>query len=64
LGRALAPGAKPVIGRISSYRMELYLDDELQRQIYFGMYERPLTRHLRKVLRKGSVSYDIDANVG
>ena len=64
LGRALAPGAKPVIGRIGSYRVELYLDDELQRQIYFGLYERPLTRHLRKVLRKGSVFYDIGANVG
>ena len=39
LGRALAPGARPVIGRIGSYRVELYLDDELQRQIYFGLYD-------------------------
>jgi FkbM family methyltransferase len=64
LGRALAPDARPVSGRIGSYRVELYLGDELQRQIYFGLYERPLTRHLRKVLRKGSVFYDIGANVG
>ena len=64
MGRAFAPGTKPVIGRIGSYSVELYLDDELQRQIYFGLYERPLTRHLRKVLRRGSVFYDIGANVG
>jgi FkbM family methyltransferase len=44
--------------------VELYLDDELQRQICFELYEQPLARHLRKVLRKGSVIYDIGANVG
>jgi tRNA A58 N-methylase Trm61 len=44
--------------------VELYLDDELQRQICFGLYEQPLARHLRKVLRNGSVINDIGANVG
>jgi FkbM family methyltransferase len=28
------------------------------------LYEQPLARHRRKVLRKGSVIYDIGANVG
>ena len=64
LGQALAPGAKPVIGRIGSYRVELYRDDDPLRGIYFALYERRLTRRLPKVLRKGSVIYDIGANVG
>jgi FkbM family methyltransferase len=64
LGQALAPGAKPVIERIGSYRAEIYRDDEPLCGIYFALYERRLTRHLRKVHRKGSAIYDIGANVG
>jgi FkbM family methyltransferase len=47
--------------------VELYLDDELQRQIRFRLYEQPLARHprrLRKAIRKGSVIYDFGADVG
>lgn len=48
-----------------SWKMELYKDDWIQRHIHFyGLWERPETSLLSRLLRAGSVFFDIGANVG
>jgi FkbM family methyltransferase len=64
IGSFLAKLRGPAIGRIADYEVELDLRDELQRQIFFGIYDRPLTNLLKSTLSPGDVFFDIGANVG
>lgn len=50
------------IGRTLQYRCDLR--DQVQRQIYYGLYEEDETRFILTQLKAGNVFLDIGANVG
>jgi FkbM family methyltransferase len=53
------------MGRIGrALRVRCDLTDQLQRQIYFGLYEPDETPFFRGRLRPGDVFFDVGANVG
>ena len=60
----LAP-FEPVVGEVGAgLRMRCDLRDQVQRQIYYGLYESLETRLVKQRLRKGDTFLDIGANVG
>ena len=64
VGRVAAPESGAVTGKLGRYLVEYDLHDELQRQMYFGLYDPTLTTLLRRRLHPGEVFYDVGANVG
>jgi FkbM family methyltransferase len=62
--RFLAPPNKQVAGKIGEYEFLFDFNDELQRQMYFGLYDLQEITLLKKALRPGEVFLDIGANVG
>ena len=61
---ALRPPTGIVTSSIGPYEIDLDMRDEIQRQVFFGLYDSALTRLLPSILRSGSVFYDLGANIG
>lgn len=53
-----------VKGKIGSYQVDLNFSDQVQRQIYFGLYDIDGINMTKRLLRPGDVFFDIGANVG
>jgi FkbM family methyltransferase len=64
LSKLLAPDSGFAERTEGGYVVEYDLRDEIQRQMYFGIYEQPLVCLLRQRLQAGGVFYDVGANVG
>ena len=64
LGSLLARRWPVRTSEIHGYSLELDLRDEVQRQIYFGIFDPHIERVLTTHLQPGSVFYDVGANVG
>jgi FkbM family methyltransferase len=62
--RALTQKTDRLIGTVGSYRVELDMNDLIQRQIYFGLYDTGEVALVRRLLQPGDVFFDIGANVG
>lgn len=62
--KVLAPRTKVVEGHLGRYRLTYNFNDLIQRQIYFGLYDRPETELLNRILKPGDFFLDIGANVG
>ncbi len=66
-GRLLGPLVSPSgrkNARVFGYRLNLELDDHIQRNIYLGTYEPSETRTVLNWLRPGMTFVDIGANIG
>lgn len=63
-GRVMGRAKYFAEAEIGGHKIALDLNDEIQRQVYFGIYERQVTRLLRQLLQPGDVFYDVGANVG
>lgn len=64
LTRYFAPRNTLVWGTVGKYKVRLNLQDAIQRNIFFGIYDETETRLLRKLLKPGDNFIDIGANVG
>ena len=64
LGRLAATRSPAIMGKIQEYEVEFDLRDELQRQMYFGLFNPQLVRVLKATLGPRDVFYDVGANVG
>lgn len=53
-----------VKGQIGGYTYKFDFSDELQRQMYFGLYDNDEVRLLTSILQPGDVFIDVGANVG
>lgn len=62
--KVFAPPTRMVEGNLGSYRLSFDFGDLIQRQIYFGLYDRAETELLSRVLGSGDIFLDIGANVG
>jgi FkbM family methyltransferase len=60
----LVPKTGERVGKISDLSIKLDLSDHIQRWIYFGGYEQPETRWVKRWLRPGMTVADVGANVG
>ena len=58
------PGSGAGAARVFGNQVELDLDDDIQRQIYFGTFEPCETRLGRSYLRPGTTVVDVGANIG
>ena len=50
--------------KLESFQMRLRLDDDIQRQIYLGLYENDEIAQCRALVRPGDTCIDVGANVG
>lgn len=64
VGEVLGPRLRYVDGRIGKYHVRLDLRDQLQRQVFFGLYEPAESELVHSYLRKGDVFIDVGANIG
>ena len=64
VGRFLTPPSGMVRGRIGTMEAEFAFGDQIQRQMYFGLFDPPLTRFIAARLKPGMVFYDLGANIG
>ncbi|MFN8633872.1 MAG: FkbM family methyltransferase [Chloroflexota bacterium] len=55
---------EPLVRIGSRGKLSCDLRDQVQRQIYFGIYDEPETRLARRLCTPGSVCLDVGANVG
>lgn len=62
--RLFAPTSKLVEGQIGGFDYQFDFRDELQRLMYFGLYEQAETTLIAGSLRAGDVFLDIGANIG
>jgi len=62
--RLFGPSDGWVDGRIGDFDYRFDFHDELQRQMYFGLYDQAETSLMSKLLSAGDVFLDIGANVG
>ncbi len=62
--RLFAPASKRVEGQIGGFAYQFDFSDELQWQMYFGLYDQAGTTLMSKILRPGDVFFDVGANVG
>jgi FkbM family methyltransferase len=53
-----------VDGYIGNYRVELDLEDWIQQQIYYGIYENDESKLIKNILKPGDIFFDLGANVG
>lgn len=60
----LGPANDVVDGRIGEYTVSFDFKDQLQRQMYFGLYDPPETQLLYRLLQPGDIFLDVGANVG
>ena len=58
------PGPRERIAEFHGVRYRLDLEDQLQRDIYFGCYESAALRQVLELVPAGGVCLDIGANVG
>ena len=49
-GKHLAPHGDQIMSQIGKYHVRLNMKDEIQRQVYFGLYDKPLARLLSVLL--------------
>ncbi|HWH13666.1 MAG TPA: FkbM family methyltransferase [Miltoncostaeaceae bacterium] len=65
---AAHPRIRPAGGRVRAHvngcRMDLDLDEYVQRRIYYRAHEVPEARWVRRLLRPGDLVVDVGANVG
>lgn len=64
LGMLYARRGQEIEGRIGEYVYQFDLSDELQRQMYFGLYDRAEIALMSSVLGQGDTFLDVGANVG
>ncbi|UCC52485.1 MAG: FkbM family methyltransferase [Anaerolineaceae bacterium] len=53
-----------VAGKIGSYKTSFDFADELQRRMYFGLYDQPEVQLMRHLLRPGHTFFDVGAHIG
>ncbi|MCZ2112778.1 MAG: FkbM family methyltransferase [Anaerolineae bacterium] len=64
VAKLFAPADKLVEGRIGDFAYQFDFHDELQRQMYFGIYDQAEMALMSEILHPGDVFFDIGANVG
>ena len=56
--------SSPIIKQIDGVRYELDLTEEIERALYFGLYETEVTALLRRYIGPSMVVFEVGANIG